>query len=137
MTFSDFFNHLGDIKWLGVIVATVGTMAFGFIWYGPLFGKIWARATGQSMAGGTPQAGKLVATFVYLFVFNVGIAYLAPLDDVQHALVWGLVVGVLLISAALYAGVVWRKDSPTAFLIDVFHWWVAAAIAVYVQGLFL
>jgi hypothetical protein len=138
VTFSDFFDYLGSLDWVAVLVATAALMVFGFVWYGPIFGKAWSRANGiemnESAAGmGTP----LALTAVYLLVFNVGIAFLAPVDDIQHALVYGIIVGVLLVGPALYSPVVWAKRSMTAFGIDLAHWVLAAAIATFVQGLFL
>jgi hypothetical protein len=138
MTFGDFFDHLGDIAWVGVVVGTLALFVFGFLWYGPIFGKTWSKATGipmnQEFSG---MAGLMIATLVYLFIFNVGIAYLVPFDSVEHAVVWGFIVGVLLIGPALYARVVWGKRSTTELVLDVVHWYLAAGIAVYVQGLFV
>ena len=34
------------INWLAVAVCGLGTIAVGFLWYGPLFGKAWGRLTG-------------------------------------------------------------------------------------------
>jgi hypothetical protein len=36
--------QFSQVNWLGVIVATVFTMALGFLWYGPFFGKPWLAA---------------------------------------------------------------------------------------------
>ena len=35
---------------IGVVLATLGFMAVGFIWYGPLFGKRWMALHGYSEA---------------------------------------------------------------------------------------
>lgn len=138
MTFDAFFNLLGDIEWIGVVVATLALFLLGFLWYGPIFGKVWSKATGipmnQEFSG---MAGLMIATLVYLFVFNVGIAYLVPFDSVEHAAVWGFIVGVLLIGPVLYARVVWGKRSVGELVLDLFHWYVAAGVAVYIQGLFI
>jgi hypothetical protein len=34
------------INWLAVALCGLGTIAVGFVWYGPLFGKPWGRLTG-------------------------------------------------------------------------------------------
>ena len=34
------------INYLAVIVSTIASMALGFVWYGPLFGKQWAGLMG-------------------------------------------------------------------------------------------
>jgi hypothetical protein len=35
-----------QVNWLAVIVAALTTFILGGLWYGPLFGKAWMRATG-------------------------------------------------------------------------------------------
>jgi tryptophan-rich sensory protein len=112
-------------------------MALGYLWYGPLFGKVWSRATGVAMQGGAPDTGKMIATAVYLLVFNVGVAYTPIFDDIEHALAWGLIIGVLIVSGLSYAAVVWENRSTTAWMINAGYAWLAVAVSIYVQGLFL
>jgi hypothetical protein len=40
----------GDLNWLAIIVAAVSTFILGGIWYGPLFGRVWMRASGVTEA---------------------------------------------------------------------------------------
>jgi hypothetical protein len=35
-----------EINYLAVLVAAIASMALGFVWYGPLFGKKWAALMG-------------------------------------------------------------------------------------------
>ena len=37
-----------NINWLAVVVAAVSTFVLGGLWYGPLVGKAWMRATGMT-----------------------------------------------------------------------------------------
>ena len=132
----DWLLEFGDLDWLAILVGTVVAMVLGFVWYGPLFGKIWARASGTSMVP-SPEPGQLVLTAVYFFVFNIGLAYLGAIDDFEHALVTAIIVGLLLVAPALFSATVWAKKSPTVFLIDAVHWIVVTLACVYVQGLFV
>lgn len=47
------------IPWLAVIVCAVSTFVLGGLWYGPLFGKPWMRASGvtpeQAAQGNMPM----------------------------------------------------------------------------------
>ncbi len=36
------------INWLAIAAAVVASMAIGFLWYGPLFGKAWAKEMGMA-----------------------------------------------------------------------------------------
>lgn len=36
------------INYLAVVIAAVASMVLGFLWYGPLFGKQWAKLMGWS-----------------------------------------------------------------------------------------
>jgi hypothetical protein len=139
MTFSEFFDHFGDLGgsgWLAVVVGTVALMVFGFLWYGPIFGNAYAAATGTardtSASGMGPQ---LASTAAYLFVFNLGISTVAMRDDVERAVVVGVILGLMVIGPPLLSGTVWLGQKAGRFLIDVAHWFLAAAIAVFVQGL--
>jgi hypothetical protein len=38
----------GAINWLAVAAAAVSSFLIGGVWYGPLFGKVWMRASGIS-----------------------------------------------------------------------------------------
>ena len=37
-----------QINFLAVLVGGVINMAVGFVWYGPLFGKLWLRLIGKT-----------------------------------------------------------------------------------------
>lgn len=39
-------TFLGNVNWLAVIFCAVLSMVIGFLWYGPLFSKPWAKITG-------------------------------------------------------------------------------------------
>lgn len=138
MTFSDFFDILGELDWVAVIVGTLAVVVLGWLWYGPLFGKAWSKATGQPMMSGMPPTNKLVGTIIYSFVFNIGLAYTTPIDDIEHALVFGgLVIGVLLIGSLMYSTVVWMNYKMNAYVIDLLFVFFAAAVGIYVQGLII
>jgi hypothetical protein len=36
------------INWLAVLLAAVAHQAIGFLWYGPLFGRLWMERRGLS-----------------------------------------------------------------------------------------
>ncbi len=136
MDFDIFFDRIGDLDWLAVVVGAVLFMVVGFIWYGPLFGQQWSAATGIPMEGGTPATDKLIATFVYSFVLSGAINYWGVLDgDIEHSLIMGIVLGIAVIGAASYAAVVWEKYNRSAWMINTLFLFVGITIVTYIQGL--
>jgi hypothetical protein len=143
MTFSDFFDSLGDLEWLAILAGTVAMFIVGWLWYGPLFGKKWGAANGVSGGSGVPEPAVLVKGFVQTFAINIGIAYFIPLlhaafqNDytIETALVSSFVLSFFVIGAAAYATVVYLKKSMTVWSIDTGYYLIGIAIAAYVQDL--
>ena len=133
MTFSDFFDRIGNLDWLAVLVGALIFMVIGWLWYGPLFGKQWAKMTGLTAGAMSPD--KLIWTFVYSFVLSGAVNFFGVLDDVEYALVGAILLGVLLIGAAAFSQVVWEKRKVALWFIDLVGIFVAIAVVYYVQGL--
>lgn len=135
MDFGDFFDRLGDLNWLGVVVGAVLFIVVGALWYGPIVGKFYSAHSGIPRVQGVPEVEKLVAGFVYAFVVNIGIAYWGVLDDIQDALVRGIVLGILLIGGMLYSSVVWEKLKVQVWAVHTGFAFVAVTLSSYIQGL--
>mgnify|MGYP001090013640 CR=1 FL=1 len=41
----------GRVNWIAVVLGGVFSMILGFLWYGPLFGKLWLRTIGSTLIG--------------------------------------------------------------------------------------
>ncbi len=136
MTFDSFFDRIGDLDWLAVVVGAVVFMVVGYVWYGPLLGKQWSAGTGIPMESGTPATDKLIAMFVYSFVLSGAVNYFGVLDgDFEHSLVMGVLLGIFVIGAASYSAVVWQKQKQVVWAINTAFVFVSIAIVTYVQGL--
>lgn len=84
-----------DVNWLAVVVATVAAMIIGYLWYGPVFGKIWLRGMGKTQeeiqASGSSAA--IPISIVTAFITAVALASVmsaAGADTVTEGIVWGL-----------------------------------------------
>jgi hypothetical protein len=92
------FDALGEISWLGVVVATVVYMVLGALWYGPIFGKTWMRAMGwEGTQEETPGPGIYAFPAIAYLIASMATAMLAEAtgsDTVGEGIVLGLVVGV-------------------------------------------
>jgi hypothetical protein len=58
-----------DINYLAVLVAAVASMIIGYLWYGPLFGKAWARGMGWDTNPELMASMKKMAPKAYLQQF--------------------------------------------------------------------
>ena len=78
-----------SINYLAVLVCAVVAMPVGFLWFGPLFGKTWARHMGfANMQDNSGSMGQAMAIF---FVSNLLIAFvLAHAIEAWQASSWGL-----------------------------------------------
>jgi hypothetical protein len=66
---------LKGFNWIAVILAVVVLEALGFLWYGPLFGKIWMAAIGPAATTGNPTTA-LALGAVNTVIIVVGLAWL-------------------------------------------------------------
>ena len=137
MTFSDFFDRLGNLDWLAVVVGTLVIMVLGMLWYGPLFGKKWSAETGMPMMSMTkmPPPNQLIGGVISAFVLSAAVNYFGAVDDIEKSMVLALLLGVFVGGSYMYAQVVWAGRKMSVFLIDVAYAFVTITIVCYVQGL--
>lgn len=96
------------INILAVVLATLGFMAVGFVWYGPLFGNRWMALHGftrESMAG-TNMALVMAKGLTNSLVTAIGIAVVFN---------WRGVDGI--VPALITAGLLWLFFSATTQLL--------------------
>ena len=78
-------ENMLSVNFLAILVAAIVNMALGFIWYGPLLGKQWMKASGRTkesmekekkdmpMVMGSMFVGALVMAFILaLFIKYAG-----------------------------------------------------------------
>ena len=64
------------LNYLAVIGAAVASMIVGFVWYGPLFGKLWMKLSGITTAD--MESGKkkgMAKTYLLAFVGSLVMSY--------------------------------------------------------------
>ena len=78
-----------DINMIAVIIAVVATFLLGFIWYTPLFGKLWATEMGFD-PNEKPPGAELAKGMIFMVVGNFFLAYvLAHNMAVWNPETWG------------------------------------------------
>src|ERR1043165_2609524 len=74
---------------VAIIIAVVANFFLGFIWYTPLFGKVWGREMGYKMDE-KPPAGALAKGMIFMVIGNFLLAFVfAHNIAVWNPLTWG------------------------------------------------
>lgn len=89
-------QYFGQVNWVAVILGGIFNMAFGALWYGPLFGKAWLKAIGKKEEDIQSSAGMymlpLIAGLVSAYILAVLIEGLGIVDwwqgIIMGAIVW-------------------------------------------------
>ena len=96
------------VNWVALIAAGIASMIVGFIWYGPLFGKMWMKMTGKKEMGDKKDMPK---TYGILFIGSLVTAYalsvLGPSMQVAFW-VWLGFQATLLLHSVLFEGKSWN-----------------------------
>lgn len=126
------------INFFSVLVAAIAAFMVGWVWYGPLFGKFWQKASGwseQELAESKHKGmgGTMVQAFIAVLIMSYVLAYLLNLLSVSGVGV-GLTVAFWLwlgfIAVPSYMNKLFGKNkSMTLFLIDSVHYLAALLVA--------
>lgn len=129
-----------DINWLAVLVAAVVTFVLGGVWYGPLFGKVWRVAEGQTEPQPGQQKHPAVVyglSFVLMLVAAAVLAVAIGRDaDLTRAIVVGLVVGVGWVSTSFGVNYLFAGRRLALFAVDAGYNVVLFALMGLIIGLF-
>lgn len=63
-----------QLNFLAIGIAVVATFFFGFIWYTPLFGKVWAKEMGMD-PDAKPNGGQMAKGMIMMVLGNFFMAY--------------------------------------------------------------
>ena len=83
------------INMLAVAIAVVANFVLGFIWYTPLFGKVWGREMGYD-PNMKPASSELMKGMVFMVIGNFLMAYVFA----HNIAAWSFVPAVAEMSAA-------------------------------------
>ena len=63
------------VNYVAVLVAAIATMALGFVWYGPLFGKPWMKLSGMTKEKMEASKDQMPKIYGLGFLFQLLMAY--------------------------------------------------------------
>lgn len=128
------------INFWAVLIAAIVAVGLGFMWFGPLFGKVWMRATGIEMPGEITKAMKREMLRSYV-ITTVGALIMATV--LAHAVYYvssfigigGMATGVTVgmwcwlgFVALPLAGSVFWEGRPWKYWFIVAGYWLAALV---------
>jgi hypothetical protein len=119
------------INFIAIIIAVVANFVLGFIWFTPLFGKIWGREMGYDMSQ-RPKASEmmkgliftLIGCFLLVFVFAHNLAAWSFVPEMKNT---SPISNVVMASVFTWLGfffpvdlgsVAWERKSWTLFFIN-------------------
>lgn len=129
-----------QINLLAILVATVAGFFLSFVWYTPLFGKVWAKEMGFDHTEEPPAAVlakslllTVLSVFLITFVMNSNIAAWTPstwgatafsIGKFEQAMQAGIFTWLGFFVPNLLLGVAWEKRSWKLFAIDAGYYLV-------------
>jgi hypothetical protein len=100
----DLSQAASHLNWLAILIAPLSGFLIGGLWYGPLFGKAWMRATGitEAQVRAQNKAKTYGGVFFLNLIASVSLAmFIGPSGTLQFGLIAGLLTGLTFISVAL------------------------------------
>jgi hypothetical protein len=120
-----------QVNWIAIVLGALLSMLLGFLWYGPLFGKVWLRSIGKKQEELQSRAGMYVVAFLAALVTAYVLAALIAGLGVT-VWWWGAVVGAVIsvgigAAAALINGL-FLRESFGSWLLFAFYQLVLYAV---------
>jgi hypothetical protein len=125
------------VSYIGVIVATVVSFIVGFLWYGPLFGKLWMKLQNFSKADinnakKKGMTGLLVINFVATLITAFVLSYLIDLtasSTVSSALSLGFLIWLGFFATTSPLGsVLWEGKPFNLYVLNAAYWLVIVLV---------
>lgn len=122
---------MGPLDWLAVGLGTLAFFLVGAVWYGLLFGRIWARETGVTEPPSGPAMARimgltLLCEFIVVAMLAHLIARTQPPPHVRLMMAEGFAGAIMI--PAVGINYLHQRKSLTLFLIDAGHYLVGMAV---------
>jgi hypothetical protein len=129
----------GNINYLAVIVAALSSFMVGWIWYGPLFGKIWMRLHGFTeedlKKGNLSMPVIMVINYMATALAALAIAmFIGPEANAGFGIFAGLMIAIFWIGTSRLNDVLYENKPWGLFFINVGYTVVIYAIMGAILG---
>lgn len=108
-----------NINWLAVAVATIASFAVGFLWYGPVFGKLWQKHIGLS--DDDIKNANMLMIFGPAFILTLIMAIVLSMMTAggwKNGMNTGALIGFGFVATAIGVNYLFARKSLTLFFID-------------------
>ncbi len=127
-----------SVNWLAIVVATLASMAVGFVWFSPgVFGSAWMAEIGRSPdemgASPTLYLWTLLAAFVTAYILALFIGHVGNASLVSGLLA-GLVAGVGFVATSFATHAIFHSYTLRHWLITAGHQVVSLAVMGTILG---
>lgn len=110
-----------EINWIGGLVAGLAGFMLGGIWYSAIFGNAWMRDHKLTKEGPfryptfLPMGVAIGSSIIGAFVLS---ALLGPSPGVANGVIWGAVIGFLVVAPSIKMNNLFAQDSPAHVAIE-------------------
>lgn len=114
------------MNYLDILLAAIGYMVVGFLWYGPLFGKAWMKLSGISDAKMNEMKKEgMVKTYGMMFVAALVTSFILSwlidtmeVSGLTEALWLAAIVWLGFIATSMFTGVLFSKKPWNLYFIE-------------------
>ena len=136
------------LNYLAILVAALAAFFIGFMWHGPVFGKVWLKLMNISEKeiekGKKEMAGKMpvymISAFLQQVVVASAIALLVSATGVTAAVDGALLAFVCwlgFIATTLLNGVLWEKRTVPLYLFNIAYHFVSLVVITLIVTLWI
>lgn len=126
-----------NVNLLAILVCTVVHMVLGFLWYGPIFGKMWLQAIGKTpeQLSGATQAYVVSGASSLVMAIAVGMLIsAAQAQNVVAGITLAAVAGIGFIATTQMTTSAYESRNQTVTLLGIGYQVVGAIIMGAIQG---
>ena len=109
------------VNYLAVLVAGIAAMVLGYLWYGPLFGKIWMKINKIKKQKKKSMTKEYLMAFIKTLIMAYVLAIFIELTGAA-LLAGGLIIGFWVwlgfLATVTFSSVIWGKRPFKSWLLD-------------------
>src|SRR3989344_13062 len=119
-----------EVNYLGVLIAAIVNIIIGFLWYGPLFGKLWTKESGIPLKKLENKKNKKVGS-TYIAMFASSLIFSCVLSIILNSIEINLIIDAILTAVLIWFGffaaimlgqILWERKSLKLYLINSFYY---------------